>query len=170
MAERHGKRSGRSSQDVESSLTSMLDLIFNVLAFFVVTFSVPRPEKNFDVVLPPPSARPASDVTVLDPVDMAELNPFQDLTITLATGPGGALSSVRIEGSAVENGMAGLTTQLCAMRAAIRAGNTTGVDAVTIAASPTLKYRFLMSAVDSCHRAGISKINFARHGARAQSL
>ena len=48
------RRSGSPSGAIELNLTSMLDVVFNILAFFVMTFSPPEAERNFDVNLPPP--------------------------------------------------------------------------------------------------------------------
>ena len=132
---RNGGGGGPSDTEVESNLTSMLDLIFNVLAFFVVTFNPPKPEKNFDVALPPPKQEESQSTQELPDLDQ-EPELFDALTITLAAGPGGALAAVNVDGAPVDGGLNGLSRDL-----RIKAGSIGGVtgkklETATVVASP----------------------------------
>jgi biopolymer transport protein ExbD len=123
-----------------------------VLAFFVVTFNPPKPEKNFDVTLPPPK-----------PIESAEgagedVKLFESVTISLNAGAGGSLSAVYVEGQSVR--MGNLVVELERV-AGLLSTQESKLEAATIIADPTLKYRHVIEAVDACYRANIVKISFA---------
>ncbi|QDU59660.1 Biopolymer transport protein ExbD/TolR [Planctomycetes bacterium Pan216] len=158
-----GRRSTRETpEEAESKLTSMLDLIFNILAYFVVTFNPPKPEKNFDIALPPPQIekqeqQTKSEKEVSLPDEEEEI--LEDVTIALGAGPNGSLASVRLEGRQIQASQ--LSSQLQLTAGAIGGATGDRLEAATIVASPKLKYRYLIEVIDSCYKAGIKKIFFA---------
>jgi biopolymer transport protein ExbD len=54
------KRQMRSKSEVELNLASMLDMAFQLLAFFIMTFQVPPEEGQIRMHMPPPQAFVAS--------------------------------------------------------------------------------------------------------------
>lgn len=151
-----------SEESVELTLTSMLDVIFNILAFFVATYSPPAPERNFDVSLP--SAKVGAGPADLNrlpelPTDI-DLNPFQDVTITLSANPQGGLGGINLESKPIQGGFIALSRELRATASAVSKGSGPKLEAATIVAAPGLKYRHLVAAIDACYQAGIQKINF----------
>jgi biopolymer transport protein ExbD len=83
----------RSAPSVEWNITAMLDLAFQLLAFFVLTFRPSPAEPQISLRLPPPLAvRPAS-VEPPGPVDLPAAGPAGVETLRLGVGKtaGGAL-------------------------------------------------------------------------------
>ena len=139
-------------------LTSCLDMIFNILAFFVLTFNPPKPEKNFDVALPPPKPQESTAPSETDL--MIEPEAFEDVTINVSAGPDGVVGAVRIEGKQVQGGITRLATELRRMAQAIGGAGGDKLSAANIVADPKLKYRHIIEVVDACYFAQIQKINF----------
>ena len=161
------KRSGGGNEEVETNLTSALDLIFNILAFFVVTFNPPKPEQNFDVTLPPPKEQQDESEGEMELPDM-EAVLFEDIQITLTAGPTGALTGVNIAGKQLPGtNMAALTRELRLLAGSIGGATGEKLEAATIAAPPTLKYRYVINVIDACYSADIKKINFSEGSADA---
>jgi biopolymer transport protein ExbD len=147
-------------QEVEINLTSALDVIFNILAFFIITFSPPAPERNFDVSLPPP--KPVETKTEQQS-EGPEAEPFKDVTITIAAKADGSVGGITLENRPIST-VAALSRELDRTVRAINAVGGDKLEAATIIAAPTLKYRHLIETVDACYRANIQKINFAEGG------
>lgn len=158
------RRAASTLSDLDVNLTSMLDLVFNILAFFVMTFNPPKPDRSYDLSLPPPKAEKVETTEVSDgpPMDI-----FRDLNITVMARPDGTAGDVRIEGKTVGGGIRGLSRDLRATVGAMNRGvsDEEKVSAATIIAAPGLKYRYLIQAVDACHLAGIKRVNFSEAGA-----
>lgn len=158
------RRTSSDDIEVKADLTSMLDVIFNVLAFFVVTFNPPKPEKNFDVTLPPPQKQETQAQTSDEASQEPEL--FESVTIGLRAGPGGTLQSIQLEGRDLGGGGVGvprLVNELRRTASLISVGDGSGgaLEAATIICDPSLKYEHLIAVVDACYQASIKKINFA---------
>lgn len=151
-------------EEAKSNLTSFLDLIFNIMAFFVMTFSPPSLEKNFDVRLPTPkidTPDPAAKEPVEGFIPEDEPDIFKNMKITLTANPEGSLGGIQIENRSIPN-LVRLTSELKFLTESIGADRGNAVDAAVIVASPTLKYEHVLAAVDACHRANISQIGFSR--------
>lgn len=154
-----------SSDSVDMNLTAALDVIFNVLSFFVMTFNPPEPERNFDLSLPPPQVQSSSADAGQQDLPKEEIDPFEMLTITMIAGPDGSLGGIQIEQKQVQGGIRGLTNQLKVTAGAIKGASGKSLETATIVASPTLKYRYVIEAIDACYQADIKKINFAEGNA-----
>ncbi|MFO0944496.1 MAG: biopolymer transporter ExbD [Planctomycetota bacterium] len=159
------KRRTSSADSVSMDLTAALDVIFNVLSFFVMTFNPPEPERNFDLSLPPPQVQASGAVSGQQEIPDKEIEPFEMITIVLNAGPEGILGGVQIEQKQVQGGIRGLANQLKVTAGAIKGASGKSLETATIVASPTLKYRFIIEAVDACYQANIKKINFAEANA-----
>lgn len=165
------RRGGGSGEEVEGGMTSMLDLIFNILAYFVVTFNPPKPEKNFDVALPPVKiekndAQSSSEEAAL-PDEDEEL--MEEVRITLNAGPNGSLARISVQGKEVAGGIPALARQLQVVTSAMKVGDGgESVEAAQIVASPKLKYAYVVQAVDACYKVNIKKIGFSEAPGGAQ--
>ena len=92
-------RRRKSHEEVEMNVTAMLDMAFQLLSFFIMTFTSPRTEGQIMLHLPPPEAilgkqgkESAGDNANKSP---DEVKPVETLTITLLD-QGGAVSDVKI--------------------------------------------------------------------------
>lgn len=143
--------------EMRLSLTSMLDLVFNILAFFVMTYRPPSAVKDYELSLPPPKESGTAEAESFS-LEAPEL--FTDILVELESTADGRLSAILVENrpvplatkSALQTGLVGEIRRLSE-----RVG---GIDAVNIAAPSQLRYSYLMSAVEACQAAGIRKINF----------
>jgi biopolymer transport protein ExbD len=150
------RRNAAGGEEIELNLTAALDVIFNILAFFIITFRLPLPEKNFDVRLPPPKAMDQSQATG----EPASQEPFKQVTIALEADANGRLSRIRLEDRVVTT-VSGLVRELKLTTSAINVAGSEKLDSATIVASPRLKYEHVIAVVDACYRADIQKIGFA---------
>ncbi|MGL4460605.1 MAG: ExbD/TolR family protein [Planctomycetia bacterium] len=156
------RRPEQGAEIIELNLTSMLDVVFNILAFFVMTFSPPKPEANFDVNLPPPKKEEAVASAQELPTEI-EPEAFNDVTIYLTATPDGKVATVSIEGVVVQNGLRGLSRELERLVGAKNVSAKSAEEKVSVAnivASKNLKYQNLVGAVDALYRLSIKRINF----------
>jgi len=153
------KRNREEMPDMRISLTSMLDLVFNILAFFVMTYQPPLATKDYEVNLPAPKAQGQGDGSSAESVDVDDTPLFNDLNVKLTAGQNGLLSKIVIENKEVPV-VEGLQTNL--IREIQRLNKSVGgIEAINIVSPGDLKYRYLVSVVEACEQAGIRKINFA---------
>lgn len=156
----------RSAHDpIEGDFTSMLDVIFNLLAFFVITFNPPKPELNFDLMLPPPKKIETQAKSTEDMFAPKE-EIFKDVTIRLTSAPDGNVAGIFVEGQKVD-GIKGMIAKVQKIGGAIGGtvapgakGDTGALEAANIIADPELKYVHVIEAVDACYQLNIVKINF----------
>lgn len=157
------KKREDNNEEAKANLTSFLDLIFNILSFFVMTFSPPIAEKNFDVQLPPPKIEKdtssAATSEAFIPEEEEEI--LKDMKIHLTAGPEGTLATIRVEGSPVPS-LARLPGHLQLLAGAVGGTGGEPMEAAMIIASPTLKYEHVIATVDACYRAKISRIGFSQ--------
>ncbi|MFO0945108.1 MAG: biopolymer transporter ExbD [Planctomycetota bacterium] len=153
-----------SMKDMKISLTSLLDLVFNFLAFFVITYTPPLATKSYQVSLPPPKVGNAQQgvgaATTIDSDEEPEV--FQDVTLGLESDSSGSLSGLRLEGRLIQNSndQRILERDLRVLLGSFR-GAGQSLEVINIVSPPELKYSFLIDVVDACQRAGFKKINFA---------
>lgn len=88
----HKKRK-RSSDKVEQMMTPMIDIVFQLLAFFIMTFKVVSPEGDFSISMPSAAPQEAAP-------DDLNLPP---LKIALRADSGGVLQSIVINPGDVGN-------------------------------------------------------------------
>lgn len=152
---------GSTAESAELNLTSFLDLIFNILAFFVITFDPGKPEKNFDLSLPPPKeGKSTASASGAFELPIGEPALFEDVTITLSAGPGGSLSAIRLGGNVIQGGTLKLVSELRAIAGSVGAATGNSLEAANIVADPSLQFTHIISIVDACHQANIHKVNF----------
>lgn len=113
-------RTSKSESKIELQMTPMIDIVFNLLVFFIMTFKIVELEGDFDVKMPAASASQGTpDEDILPPMTLRltsdqggnltgiqlndiGLNSFQELNEQIwsmvgSGGESGALSGVEIE-------------------------------------------------------------------------
>jgi biopolymer transport protein ExbD len=147
MARRKKKR--RIQSEVELNLAAMLDMAFQLLAFFILTFRPAPLEGQISMRLPPPQAVMAAKDGQKAGGDQANKNPVlgvNTLTITVFADPKtGEITSLGIGESPVP-GLAALEGKLQQVFA--DPGNP--FDQVIVQVSDSCRYDELMKVIDVC--------------------
>jgi biopolymer transport protein ExbD len=87
------RRAGQREEETELQMTPMIDIVFQLLIFFIMTFKIVSPEGDFNVKMP--LAAPSEGMP-----DPAQLPPIK---VTLRAGAGGGLSTIRMGTKTLEN-------------------------------------------------------------------
>jgi biopolymer transport protein ExbD len=147
--------------DVQLPITPMLDMSFQLLAFFVMTFqSASAQEGQLDMYLPKagtPAAKAPDQVDLTKDSD-ADIDKESDLTVAVSSR-GGDIESLLIRekaGSTPVSDLKALRSALVKLRAGL--GNP---DAIKIEADGRLKYGKLVDVMDACLGAGFKSVGFA---------
>ena len=155
----------RSGIEVELNLAAMLDMAFQLLAFFILTFRPSPVEGQIGLHLPPP--RP---VTVIpdgkspgsDPTDVNPLQGLNTIVISVFASPSGSIETLSIGETKVPNvGVLGHQLQQTLSDSSL------AFDQVLVQAGSDLSYQSLMEVVEACTRAKLpngehlSKLGFA---------
>jgi biopolymer transport protein ExbD len=109
------RRTHRSTEEVELNLAAMLDMAFQLLAFFILTFVPPNREGQVDMRMP--AARPAADKTeivVCPGSDPGTPPGVHTLVVSAFSNADGAIASLGIGQTRVEN-LAELRTKVHAI-------------------------------------------------------
>ncbi len=151
-------RSKRKREEVEIPITPMLDMAFQLLTFFVLTFKPVPTELQFVMNL-----LPAQPETRMDAIAPPESDASNDLPAGLRTlptmlraGNGGLLGRVTL-GERDIQGMGALQQEL----GVILSDPTLPFDQALIKVDPDLKYSELMQVIDVFSRLKVTKISFA---------
>jgi biopolymer transport protein ExbD len=145
------KRKRHSQSDVELNVTAMLDMAFQLLTFFILTFKPAPIEGQISLRLPPPQAVVVAKNGQQAGSDLKNTNPVQGvntLTISVFADPKtGKIGSLGV-GETQVSGIAALDGKLKEVFA--DPGNP--FDQVIIQVSDTCRYDELMKVVDVCTR------------------
>jgi biopolymer transport protein ExbD len=98
MSRKRKKRTGK-QEDVSLNLAAMLDMAFQLLAFFILTFKPAPVEGQINLNLPPPRPVMPENQQIVDPPegeDQPGLAPAHTLTITIASAGNGQVSSMQV--------------------------------------------------------------------------
>jgi biopolymer transport protein ExbD len=150
----------RNEEDVEIPVTPMLDMAFQLLTFFILTYHPMPTEGQFVMNLLP--ASPATDFRAAQAqAETAQTNPdvpatLRTLPTVLRAGEGGRLGKVTIGELEVE-GKEALAKEL----ETILKDPTLPFDQALIKVDPDLKYAELMQVIDVFSRLKVTKISFA---------
>ena len=150
MSRRHGRRK-KSEQSLEIPVTPMLDMAFQLLTFFILTYHPMPAEGQFVMNLMP--AAPATDINAQTP-ETTQANPdipasLRTLPTTLRAGEGGELGRITLGENDIQGGMGELKQQLDE----IFQDPTLPFDQTLIKVDPDLKYASLMQVIDAFSRA-----------------
>ena len=170
MARRHRKQN-----EVELNLAAMLDMAFQLLAFFILTFKPSPVEGQISLHMPPP--QPVANINAEKQAgeNVADLSPvagLETLIVSLFSSPSGDLASMAVGGGTV-NSQKELDTRL----RTIFKDPGVPFDQVIIQVDSALRYEELMQVVDVCTRQTLangqklSKLSFVElpHDAKAQN-
>lgn len=159
---RNRSRSSRNQEDVEIPVTPMLDMAFQLLTFFILTYRPMPTEGQFSMTMMP--AAPATDFraqATAEPLKPDDSLPaaLRTLPTVLRAGESGSLGRVTI-GETQVRGMAELRREL----ETILKDPTLPFDQALIKVDPALKYSELMQVIDVFSRLDVTKIAFAELG------
>ncbi len=139
-------RHKRSQEEVELNVTAMLDMAFQLLAFFILTFKPPPVEGQIQLRLPPPQAINAHGKEVAGEVskDPSQVKGVDTLVVSVLSN-GGSIDSMGI-------GETPVTTlpQLAARLDTTFKDTNNPFDQVIIQCSAKLRYGELMKVVEIC--------------------
>ena len=158
----HKTRSTTGESKVEIQMTPMLDMIFQLLIFFILTFRPVTDEGQFGVEMTSlPSSANALPAVVPGmsneqmPPDQVQFNP--PFRIRLKAAADGSLAARGIVmGNRALPGMGQLEAELLSI-----VGEWPEEFEVIIEADPGLRYQHVVGAVNAISQVGIRKINFA---------
>jgi biopolymer transport protein ExbD len=148
MGRRRKRRN--SEQAVELNMAAMLDMAFQLLAFFILTFRPAPVEGQISLRMPPAqpvtamqnAAQAGSDTSNMDPVQG-----LNSLVISVIPNDGGGIASMAI-GESVVATLYGLNDRL----QTILGDQASPFDQVVVQVGSGLRYDALMSVVDVCTR------------------
>jgi biopolymer transport protein ExbD len=150
---------------IQLDMTPMIDVVFQLMIFFMCTLKVTEPEGDFDISMPLGAAAPSA-------VTEAELPPFKVRMIADAEGNLNALSFNGVNLGGGEQAFAKLNSEVFRAIHALKAIGPDQQEKQEVEIDPdyNLHYRNIISAIGSCSgRMGpngipvryISKIKFA---------
>ncbi len=156
---RRRARTGGRVEEVQFPVTPMLDMAFQLLAFFIFTFQSPTTETRLDLYLPTvPVALPGSPrgQARTTPPRRADLDLENDLLIRVEADDLGDLKSIRLG----ESPLADL--EALADRLRRYAGVLEGRPLrVRIAADDRLRYEVAARIIGTCNAVGVASIRLA---------
>ncbi len=139
----------RSRSEVELNLASMLDMAFQLLAFFILTFRPMPVEGQISLRLPPPQATAVVKEGQQAGEEVNNTNPIQGLntlTISVSADPKtGNISGLAV-GEAQVRGLAALNGRLKEVFSDVGSP----FDQVIIQVSDSCRYDELMKVIDIC--------------------
>lgn len=146
------RRRRRSQGDVELNLASMLDMAFQLLAFFILTFRPSPIEGQLLLHLPPPIPVTNVEAKAQDGEGDRAISADKSLEIKLLADGNGGVSSVIVGLSPIFNGPAdaGNLARLDQRLKQVFGLRTTPYEQVLIRVAPGLRYEELMKVVDIC--------------------
>ncbi len=151
------RKKKRAEESVEIPITPMLDMAFQLLTFFILTYHPMPSEVQFGMNLMP--AAPSMKIGETAPSEAVPDNSLPAMLTTLPTilhaGEGGRLGRVTINEVEV-NGMTALRKEL----KSIKDDPNLAFEQALIKIDPNLKYSELMQVIDVFHSLGVRKISF----------
>jgi biopolymer transport protein ExbD len=167
------RKKKHSEGGVELNLAAMLDMAFQLLAFFIMTFKPAPIEGQINLKLPPPQpvagvqggAKAGADESNTDPVK--NLN---SLVISIFSTPNGRVATMAVG----EANVAGVTALDGRLKQVLGPESGASFDQVILQVASKLKYEELMKVVDVCTKQTLAngekltKLSFVELPAEAQ--
>jgi biopolymer transport protein ExbD len=157
------RRKEETPVDVTLPITPMLDMSFQLLSFFILTFHPMPTEGQLSVSLPKIDAAATPDQSPTPPEDQKD-----EYTITVISNSTGELtsSSISLKGPATNaesiKNLAQLRDELKKIAASTKQG-AKGVS-ITLEASNDLMYSGLITIMDLCRQAGFDSVSLKAQG------
>ena len=130
------------TEEIKLNMTSMIDIVFQLLVFFVMTFNPVAYEGDFSVKMPLSSAdAPSEEIEDLPTI----------ISVSLASDPAGNLTNILVDSDPVDQAdLYGGLTKAIESRLA-REGNpdSTTETEVDFDIAPALKYSFTVAAIEA---------------------
>jgi biopolymer transport protein ExbD len=142
------RRKHNSQEDVELNLAAMLDMAFQLLTFFILTFKPAPVEGQVNLRLPPPMGITAkADAPKPGETQKPDETPqgLTTLTISVFSNKAGMIGSLAVGETAV-----GSVTGLDGKLQAVFAEKDSPFDQVIIQVGPELRYDELMKVIEVC--------------------
>jgi len=136
---------------VELNLAAMLDMAFQLLTFFILTFKPSPIEGQVSLRLPPPKPVTMIKEGQQAGADTSNTNPVvgvNTLTVTVIATPSGGIDSMAIGEGSVGMSLTALENRL----KAVLSDPGSPFDQVIIQVGSDLRYSELMSIIDICTR------------------
>jgi biopolymer transport protein ExbD len=142
------RRRRRTQSDVELNLAAMLDMAFQLLTFFILTFKPAPIEGEVALRLPPPKPVTVVRDAPVAGSDVSNINPVAGVnTLTLSVFPS---RSGAIESLAIGEAPIGNIGQLEGRLKAVLGDPGNPFDQVVIQVGSDLRYEELMRVIDVC--------------------
>jgi len=142
------RRAHRTQTDIELNLAAMLDMAFQLLAFFILTFRPNPIEGQISLRLPPPQATTVVNNAQAAGTDFDNSNPVEGvntLTISVFANKSGMIDSLAV-GEGQVPGLAALAGRL----KTVFSDEGNPFDQVIIQVSDSCRYDELMKIVEVC--------------------
>ena len=144
MSRRERKVTARGADRPEIAMTPMIDVVFQLLIFFLMTFKPIVHEGQFEINMAPAgAARPQETVTI------------PPLMVQLAADDEGQLAGIALGNTPLES-MGHLTREVQVIAGGVLAEELE----VELRADERLRYEFIVAAVNALMRAGVRTVNF----------
>jgi biopolymer transport protein ExbD len=143
------RRKKRKQEEVELNLAAMLDMAFQLLTFFILTFRPAPVEGQVLLRMPPP--QPVTNINAQQQAGKSDSkDPAQGLNTLIVTAIANSDGSLRQ--TAVGDATMGNVNALDRKLAAVLGDLGTGFDQVIIQVDSKLRYEALMQVIDICTR------------------
>jgi biopolymer transport protein ExbD len=146
------QRKKREHGEVELNMAAMLDMAFQLLAFFILTFRPSAVESQISLRMPQAiiDGRPG-DVVVIEPPKQPPEDFGESLEMRLYATPAGEIARIQVEGRQIpgDQPLDQVLAQLNGLLPQMLVGSKEGV---SLLASNDLLYERLMQVVDVCTR------------------
>ena len=130
------KRKKSATKKIALDMTSMIDVVFLLLIFFVMTFKIVAPEGDFSIKMPPASSKPNDDITI----------PPEPLRVRLSASPSGNLSTISLGDRVIGKSFTELRKRVL-MLVMQRGGPDKADVEVELAPDDHLRYEFVIEAI-----------------------
>jgi biopolymer transport protein ExbD len=151
------ERKDQPGSTVDLPVTPMLDMTFQLLFFFIVTFNPASAEGKLDFALPGGSGASRDSSSTLPP---AVIVVSSELKLQVDTSPAGAIARIIVEQTPNRHGCHDVS-ELATYLQHVRKAQADRPAEVAIEAQGQLKYAALMEVVDVCNKAGFKGVGFA---------
>lgn len=152
-----GKKRTGLPEEVMFPVTPFLDMAFQLLAFFILTFRPPSNETRLELYLPTaPAALPQSPRGQVQAPSPDDPDLETDLVVRAEAGPGGEIATLKL-GETPLSGTADLESRLRSYAALLNGRPLR----VRLEAPDSIRYGEAARLIGSCSAAGVSSVRLA---------